>query len=116
MFGENTEGGVDKALPVWLQENQELWEFSGGPVVKASASNAVGAVPIPGWGVKSPTDLTDKNLKQNRSNNATNSTDFLNGPCQKRRKETKSCYLTAWFQSEIKSSKNNQSYSKQQKV
>ena len=50
MFGENTEEGVDKALPVWLQENQELWEFSGGPVVKASASNAVGAVPIPGWG------------------------------------------------------------------
>ena len=46
-------------------------------MVKASASNAVGAVPIPGRGVKSPTDLTDKNLKQNRSNNATNSIDFL---------------------------------------
>lgn len=32
-------------------------------MVKASASNAVGAVSIPGRGVKSPTDLTAKNLK-----------------------------------------------------
>ena len=36
-------------------------DFSGGPVVKTSPSNAVGAGSIPGWGAKIPHASGPKN-------------------------------------------------------
>ena len=41
----------------------KAWDFSGGPVVKTSPSNASGVGLIPGWGVKIPLNSWPKKLR-----------------------------------------------------
>ena len=62
-------------------------DFSGGPVVKTSPSNAGGAGSIPGQGAKIPHVLQPKNqsIKQKQCCNKFNK-DFKNGPHQKKKK------------------------------
>ena len=69
-------------------ENASLWGFPGGPVVKASPSNAGGAGLIPGRGAKIPHALWPKNqnIKQKQYCNKFNK-DFKNGPHQKNLKK-----------------------------
>ena len=40
------------------------WDFSGGPVVKASPFNARGVGSIPGWGIKIPCLAAKKPYKK----------------------------------------------------
>ena len=58
---ENMEKGLrgsgDRTLGVPLGGTRRVggtWDFSGGPVVKSSPSNAEGAGMIPGWRAKIP--------------------------------------------------------------
>ena len=58
-----------------------FWDFTGGPVVKTSPSNAGGVGSIPGQGAKIPRALGPKNqnIKQKQYCNKFNK-DFKNGP------------------------------------
>ena len=58
-------------------------DFTGGPVVKTSPSNARGVGLVPGWGAKIPHALQPKNqnIKQKQYCNKFNK-DFKNGPHQ----------------------------------
>ena len=43
----------------WHQEEQDCWDFPGGPVVEIPSSNAGDAGSIPGWGTKIPGAIRD---------------------------------------------------------
>ena len=68
-----------------MSEKYVSRDFPGGPVVKASPSNAGGKGSIPGWGAKIPHASRPKNqnIKQKQYCNKFNK-DFKNGPHQKK--------------------------------
>ena len=77
---------LESSVPSWFRgfKVKQNGDFSGGPVVKTSPSNAGGAGSTPGRGAKIPHAFQPKNqnIKQKQYCNKFNK-DFKNGPHQK---------------------------------